>query len=258
MPQTLAAINIGQSLQSMLDSLARIIPRIVAFIIILIIGWIVAKIIQKVAALILARLHFDRVGERGVVGDALRRGDFTASTFLAKLFYYGILLVTLQLAFQVFGTNPVSTLLNSVVAWLPKALVAIIIIVIASAIAHVVKDLVAAALGGVSYGGFVANMTSIFIVALGTIAALNQIGIATSVLEPLLITVLATIGAILAIGIGGGMIRPMQERWERILSSGEREAASMRSGAYQRGREDARRGGRTPVESPTQQHDTPH
>jgi hypothetical protein len=33
-----------------------------------------------------------------------------------------VLLVTLQLAFGVFGNNPVSTMLNAVVGWLPKAI----------------------------------------------------------------------------------------------------------------------------------------
>ena len=129
-------------------------------------------------------------------------------------------------------------MLNSVVGWLPKAIVAIILVVIGSAIAKVVKDLITAAIGGLSYGRFLANLASIAIIALFAIAALSQIGIAAAVTQPILITVLATIGAILAIGIGGGLVRPMQSRWERMLTAAEDET-SRHVAAYQQGRQAA-------------------
>jgi hypothetical protein len=248
MGYSLVAIDIGGSLQRMLDSVIRTVPKLVVFVIILVIGWIIAKIIERAVAMILERAHFNRVAQRGVVGDALARSDYDASRLIARLFFYAILLITLQMAFNVFGRNPISDLLRAIVAWLPRLAVAIIILVIASAIAHAVKDLVAAALGGVTYGRFLAGAAAAFIIILGVIAALNQIGVATTVTEPVLIAALATIGAILAIGLGGSLIKPMQHRWERMLSAGERDVESIRSSAYQRGREDALRGEGVPRE----------
>jgi hypothetical protein len=102
----------------------------------------------------------------------------------------------------------------------------------------VVKDLISAALGGLSYGRLVAAAASIAIIALGVIAALDQIGIAAQVTQTILIAVVATIGAILAIGVGGGMVRPMQDRWERLLNAAERET-NAHAFAYERGRLDA-------------------
>ena len=249
MGYTMVAIDIGGSLQRMLDSVVRIVPKIIVFLIILVIGWIVAKIIERAVTMILHRLHFNRVAQRGVVGDALTRSRYDASRFIARVIFYVVMLVALQLAFNVFGRNPVSDVLRSIVAWLPRLVVAIIIIVIASAIAHAVRDIVGAALGAVAYGRLVANAAAAFVIILGVIAALNQVGIATTVTEPLLITGLATIGAILAIGIGGGLIKPMQERWERMLSAGERDLRTVRGSAYERGREDAMRGGGVPTEA---------
>jgi hypothetical protein len=256
MGYSMAAINVGQSLQNILEAVARIVPRLIVFAIILIIGWIVAKLIERAVALILGRLHFNRVADRGVVGNALRRSDYDASHLIARLFFYAVLLITLQVAFNVFGPNPISDILRAIVAWLPRLAVAVIIVVIASAIAHAVKELLRAVLGAVSYGRILAEAVAVFIVALGVIAALNQIGIATTVTEPLLITALATIGAILAIGVGGGLIRPMQQRWERILTAGERDVETVRSSAYQRGREDAMRGEGVPREG-GRPHETP-
>ncbi|WP_181958418.1 mechanosensitive ion channel family protein [Nonomuraea deserti] len=235
-------INIGQGLTDVFRQIATFVPKLIAFIVILIIGWIVAKLLEKIVNKVLERVGFERVVDRSGVHRWLERSDYTASSLLARIVYYAILLVTLQIAFNVFGPNPISALLASVVGWLPKAIVAIVIIVVAGAIAKAVRDILSGALGGLSYGRFLATLAAVFIWALGIIAALNQIGVATTVTTPVLITVLATVGAIAAIGIGGGLIRPMQQRWERWLGRVEAEAPQARAHAeaYQRGREDAR------------------
>lgn len=257
MPQPLAAVDIGNSMQSALDAFGRTVPKIIVFLIILIVGWIVAKALQKLVSMVLGKVHFERVAERGMVGDALRRSDYTATSLVAKIVYWAILLITLQMAFGVFGPNPISRLLQGVVSWLPKAIVAILLIVVASAIAKAVKDLISAALSATSYGKVVANIAAIFIVALGVIAAVNQIGIAVTVTMPVLIAALATIGGILVVGIGGGAVKPMQERWDRWLNTFERETASSGRGssAFERGREDAARGGAVPSEPGTVRHE---
>jgi hypothetical protein len=141
----------------------------------------------------------------------------------------------------VFGPNPVSVLLAQIVGWLPRAIVAIVIVVVAAAVANALRELVGSALGGLSYGQLVARIVQVFVLALGVIAALNQIGVATAVTTPVLIAVLATVGGVIVVGVGGGMVRPMQQRWDRWLNRAEEEFpnARTREEAYQRGREDA-------------------
>ncbi len=252
MNQPLASFQISTSFQNLLDTVFHSIPKILVFLLILVIGWIVAKVLARIVDVILRRIKFDHFVERGVVGQALARSSTDATTLIAKIVYYALLLVTLQMAFGVWGPNPVSAMLHAVVAWLPKAVVAIIIIVIASAIARVVKDLINGAIGGLSYGPFLASAAAVVIIGLGAIAALNQVGIAFSVTEPILLTVLFTAGAVVAIGVGGGLVKPMQERWERMLSAAERETNTQLA-AYQQGRADAMRAPRHAGSEPVQQ-----
>jgi Mechanosensitive ion channel, conserved TM helix len=241
MSQPSADISPSTSFQDLLTTVVHSIPKIVVFLLILLIGWIVAKVLARVVDMILRRVHFDRFVERGVVGQALGRANTDATRLIGKIVYYTILLIALQMAFGVWGPNPISTMLNAIVGWLPRLIVAIIIVVIASAIARVVKDLINGAIGGLSYGPILANIASIAIIAIGAIAALNQVGIASSVTEPILIAVLFTGAAIVAIGVGGGLVRPMQDRWERMLNAAERETSTQVT-AYQQGRTDAMRG----------------
>ncbi|MFO7249396.1 MAG: hypothetical protein DIU60_001430 [Actinomycetes bacterium] len=234
-------MDIGQSLADLWRTIVLFVPRLVVFVLILIIGWIVAKVLEKVVDKVLERVGFDRAVERSGVGRVFEGGRYDASSLIARIVFYAILLITLQLAFSVFGPNPVSNLLTAVVAWLPLAIVAIIILVVAGAIAGAVKDIITGMLGGTSYGRWIGVAAAVFIWALGIIAALNQVGIATAVTTPILVTVLATVGAIIAIGVGGGLIRPMQQRWERWLGRIEEQAPQMRAHAeaYTRGRQDA-------------------
>jgi hypothetical protein len=217
-----------------LRSVALFVPKFVAFLAILVVGWLVARALRTVVTKVLGRVGFDRWVERGGIKAALARSKYDASDIVARLVYYAVLLFTLQLAFGVWGPNPVSDLIKGIVAWLPKALVAIIIVVVAAAIASAVRDIVGNALGGLTYGRALANAASWFIIGIGVIAALNQIGVATTVTTPILIAVLATIAGILVVGIGGGLVRPMQQRWENWLDRAGAESATIaeRAKAY--------------------------
>jgi hypothetical protein len=170
----------------------------------------------------------------------LEGSKYDMTAIVCKVVYYALLLITLQIALGVFGPNPVSNMINGIVAWLPRAVVAIVLVVIAMAIANVVRDIVTNALSAVSYGRTIGTIVWACIVALGVIAALGQAGIATAVTQPVLIAALAAAVGIVVVGVGGGLIVPMRQRWERMLNSAERETARARGiSPYQAGREDA-------------------
>ncbi|MEH0936972.1 mechanosensitive ion channel family protein [Micromonospora psammae] len=219
MTKTLAAgqADIGDALTDTWRSVLLFIPRAIAFIAILVVGWLIARAVLKIVDAVLERVGFDKAVERGGVKRALERTKYDASDILAKLAYYAVLLFTLQFAFGVWGPNAISDLIRGVVAWLPRAFVAIIIVVIAAAIANAVRDLVTGALGGLPYGRILADVVAVFILGLGVIAALNQVGIATAVTTPVLVAVLATVAGILIVGVGGGLVRPMQKRLDGWL-----------------------------------------
>ncbi len=234
-------MDLGEVATDTLRSIALFLPKALAFVAILFAGWLVARGLRMLTDKGLERVRFDRLAERGGVAGLLARGGVDASDLVARLVYYVVLLFTLQLAFGIWGPNPVSELINAVVAWLPQAFVAIVIVVVAAAIASWVKDLITSALGGLSYGRFLATTASVFIVGLGIIAALNPVGVATTVTTPVLIAVLATMAGILIVGVGGGLVRPMQSRWEGWLDRAGQESGRVaeHARAYAAGQTDA-------------------
>ncbi|QFU87594.1 hypothetical protein [Amycolatopsis sp. YIM 10] len=199
---------------------ATFVPKLIGFLIILLIGWLIAKAVSKGLSLVLSKLGFAKLVEKTGLSGMLKQSNVDAIGIIAKLVYYFILLIALQLAFGVFGeSNPVSQLLNDVIAFLPRIAVAIVLLIVAAAIGKVVRDLIAGALSGRPAGGLIGNIAYYLILAFGVIAALNQINIATTVTTPVLVTVLATIGGVIVVGIGGGLIKPSQQRWEGWLTS---------------------------------------
>ncbi len=144
MPETLAVrqVDIGDAAADMWRSVLLFVPRAIAFIAILVVGWLIARAVLKIVDTVLERVGFDRWVERGGIKRALERTRYDASDILARLAYYAVLLFTLQFAFGVWGPNAISDLIAGVVAWLPRAFVAIVIVVVAAAIANAVRDLV--------------------------------------------------------------------------------------------------------------------
>ena len=233
----------SQDLHDMWRSVLLFVPSALAFIAILVVGYLVARLLRALVAKALRRAGFDKAVGRGAAGRALSNAKVSATDLGAKIVFYGVLLFALQLAFGIWGPNPVSDLLTALIAWLPRAFVAIVIVVVASAIAGAVHDLIGSALGGLPYGRILARAVAIVIVALGVIAALDQVEIATAVTRPLLIAVLATVAGVVIVGVGGGLIRPMQQRWESWLDRAGVESTAIREHAKAYAEDRAREAG---------------
>jgi hypothetical protein len=223
--------TLRDGLRDGVSTVSEFLPKLFLFLIILVVGLLIAKGISKALNAVLERVGFDRAVERGGVKRAMANSKMDASDVVAKLIYYTLMLFVLQLAFGVFGPNAISDLIERVITFLPSLIVAIIIIVVASAIAAAVKTLIEGTLGGLSYGRTIANVASVFILFLGVVAALNQIGVATTVTLPVLVAILATVAGILIVGVGGGLVRPMQQRWEGYLTKAEEEAPRIKQHA---------------------------
>ena len=189
----LGAIDFEGGLENAWDSIITWVPKLLGFLLILGIGYFVAKAIEKVIDGILERVGFDRLVERGGLRTALSRSKLDASSILARIVFYVVFLFVLQLAFGIFGANPISDLIQGIIAFLPKVFVAILIVVITAAVATATKTLVESLLGGLSYGRTLAVIASAAIWFVGIAAALNQIEVAPLIVNGLFYAVLALV-----------------------------------------------------------------
>lgn len=202
------------------SSFMTFVPKLIAFLILLVIGIFVAKAVSKGLTLLLNKLNFNQLIEKTGLSGTLAQRGFDAGGILVKIVYYFILLIFVKLALLPFGpTNPVSQLLDQIIAFLPRVVVALVLVLIAAAIANAVKDIISRALAGKGAAGFLSNIAYYAILAFGVIAALGQVGIATIITGPVLIAVLATIAGVIIVGFGGGLIKATSERWPGWLNN---------------------------------------
>ncbi|HEX9991977.1 MAG TPA: hypothetical protein VGB14_03530 [Acidimicrobiales bacterium] len=228
MTAVLADIEFSQGIEDAWSDIAAFVPKFVGFLVILVIGYFVAKIIARVVDKVLEGVGFDRAIERGGIGRALESSKYDASDVVGKLVFYTLFLFVLQMAFGVFGTNPVSDLLASVIAYLPKVFAAILIVVVVSAIAAAVRELLEATMGGLSYGRALANGVAVAIIVVGVFAALNQLQIAPAIVTGLFYALLAIVVGVTVVAVGGGGIWAMRDRWQRALSRLDQELPVVR------------------------------
>src|SRR6266566_725584 len=132
---SMVAIDFEQGFQDAWTRIATFIPKFVGFLVILLIGYVVAKLLSRLVEQLLERVGFDRWVERGSLKSALERSRLDASDILGVVTFWSVFLIALQLAFGVFGPNPVSDLLHGLIVYLPNVFVAVVILVIAAALA---------------------------------------------------------------------------------------------------------------------------
>jgi hypothetical protein len=214
----LGAVDLTEGIEQAWEAVLVFVPKLVGFLLIILIGYLVAKFLTRLLDGVLERVGFDRWVERGGVRAALERSKYDASDIVSRVVFWALLLFVLQLAFGVWGPNPVSDLIHDVIAYLPRLFVAILIIVIASAIAAGVREIVQASIGGLSYGSALATLASVAILAIGVFAALNQLQIAPAIVNGLFYALLAIVAGSAIIAIGGAGIGPMRRKWEEALA----------------------------------------
>jgi hypothetical protein len=227
----LSEIDIEGGLQTAWHNVAAIVPKLLAFFLILLIGWFIAKALSKLTNSLLERVGFDGWVERGSLKEAFARNNTDASDIIAVLVFWIVFLLTLQLAFGIWGPNPISDLLTGLIAYIPRIVAAVVILVIAGAVARVVTDILRPMLGAVEGGDWIARAAGAAILVIGVFAALDELQIAPAIVVGLFYALLAIIVGATIVAFGGGGIPIAREYLQRWRARGERKADEIRANA---------------------------
>lgn len=185
------------------------IPKIIGFILILVIGWFVASLIAKVVASLLHAVKFNDLAVRSGFSDFVHNTGVRvdSSEFIALVTKWFVRLIVLVIAFNALGLPAVSDVLRQLLLWLPNLIVALVVLVIGGLAARALAGLVrgATAEAGFDNPDLLATIARIAVWAFAIVIAVNQIGVATTLVNTLF---MAFVGALalgfgLAFGLGG-------------------------------------------------------
>jgi flagellar biosynthesis protein FliQ len=222
----LAAIDIEQGLEDAWTDVITFAPKLLGFFVILLIGWFIAKALSKLANTLLERVGFDGLVERGSLRQAFERSKTDPSDVIGVVVFWLVFLVALQLAFGIWGPNPISDLLEGLISYLPNVIVAVVILVIAAVLARALTDVLEPTLGAVRGGSIIAKAAGLAILVVGIFAALDQLQVAPAIVTGLFYALLVMIvgSAVVAFGVGGIPIaRRYLERWSQSAETTARD-----------------------------------
>lgn len=208
-------------LEETLGVVTDFVPRFLLFLFVLLVGLFIARWLRRLTQRLLAAINFDEYIDRSGLGAPLERAGFADSgRFLAQIIYYLIVLLVLQMAFSVFGPNPITNALDGMVAWLPKLIVAIALIIIGGLVANVIGDLVRGATAGQGYSRFVTQLAVFGVWLFFGLAALDQIEVGRDVVDALTTAIFASLTGIIIIKFGVGGIWSARDRfWPGVYDS---------------------------------------
>jgi hypothetical protein len=201
-------VSVTEALQNFLGFL----PALVGAILILVLGWIISGLLAGLIERALKAIGFERAANSTGINGFIARGGsgWTASKVVAEIVKWFIRLVAIQAAAQILGMERISEIINAILLWLPNLVVAIVIIVIGALIGGFVAGLVRASTSEMGFGNpnLLAGVARYAIIAFAVVAAIDQLGIAETVVNTLFIM---TFGAIalafgLAFGLGGQQV----------------------------------------------------
>ena len=195
------------SMTGALMMLLGAIPKILGFVIILVIGWFIAGLVAKALSALLRTVKFNDLARRsGFSGFVDQMGvKCDSAGLIGQTAKWFIRLLALIVAFDALGLPAVSQVLQQLLLWLPNLIVAVVILVIAGLAANALSSLVRAstARAGFSNPELVAMVAKTAVWGFGIIVAVNQIGIADTLVNTLF---MALVGALaLALGLSFGL-----------------------------------------------------
>jgi hypothetical protein len=185
------------------------IPKILGFLVIVIVGWFIASLVEKGVAALLRAVKFNDLAQRSGLADFVAKMGTNTDTagVLGVVVKWFIRLIALVVAFDALGLPAVSEVLRSLLLWLPNVVVAMVVLVIGGLAARALSNLVrgATAEAGMGNPDLLARIASVTVWGFAIVVAVNQIGVATELVNTLFMAFVGAIalGAALAFGLGG-------------------------------------------------------
>ena len=198
------------SFQDLWIGVAGFLPQLIVALVIFVIGWAIGSLLGRVVSHIIGALKVDNLLKSARVDDILKRGGFALDSgrFVGGLVEWFVIIVFLVASLEVLGLTQVNTFLQQVVLlYLPRVIVAVLILLVAVVIASAMQRVIvgAAKAADIRSANFLGSVTKWSIWIFAVLMALFQLGIAAPFVQTLFtgVVVALSIAFGLAFGLGG-------------------------------------------------------
>lgn len=224
-----------EPIRASLHQVGAFLPRVVLAIAILVAGWLVAKAVRFALVKTLRAVNFNVITDKAGIDAFLRQGggDIDTIRVLGALAYWLVILAAVMIAFNSLDLAYVTDLVGRVVLFVPRVMVAVVILVFGAYFARFVSGALTAYLKTIeaSEAALLGRLSLYAIMAFVILIALDQLGLGEILRQTFLIVVAAlALGLAIAFGLGGQRrAAELIERWTRLRADRERSSTRTKS-----------------------------
>jgi len=203
-----------------LSQLGAFLPRLALALVVLIAGWLVAKVARFAVIKGMRAINFNVLTERAGMDGFLKQGGIERDTtdIFGLLVYWLVVFAALVVACNGLGLTYITDLLGQVVLFVPKVIVALVILAFGAYFAAFVGTTVVTYCRniGIRDADLLGKLAQYAIVGFVVLIALDQINVGGAIIRQSFLIVLGgvVLALSLAFGIGGQhWAAEMLERW---------------------------------------------
>ena len=197
-----------QSWRNFATAFVLFVPRLVAALIIFAGGFVIALVVRRAIQRFLAWMNFDRLTLRSGASEMLRIAEMpTAEVLIAKIVFWIVWIGFIVSAVDTLQLAPFQGLVEEFFRFVPRFLVALLVLAVGFLVGNFLwrATLLASVNAGLPGARLLSGALRVLVIAIGVVMALEQVGLATSVvLAAFAITFGALmLGLAIAFGLGG-------------------------------------------------------
>lgn len=135
---------VAEPVKEMLTQIAGYIPTLFGALVILLVGWIIAKAIRTVVIRVLNVVRFNMIADKAGISSILQKGsiNITAGQMIGTLAYWLVMIMVLVMVVNALGLTVASQLLEGLLAYIPKVIAALFVLVLGLFLGNFVSGVV--------------------------------------------------------------------------------------------------------------------
>jgi hypothetical protein len=184
-------------------------PKVLAMLGVLVVGYLIARLVEKAFTKLSEKVGLQTAAERSGLAESMQHMGIRRNVpaIVGTIVFWLLMCLFIMAAMNILGLETLSAAMNEVVAYIPKLLVATVVIVVGLLVASFLRGVVATSADrvGLSYAEHLANACYYVLALLTFLAAFNQLGIQFALLNNLILIAFAglAVGFGLSFGLGG-------------------------------------------------------
>lgn len=197
-----------ESFTAAFSQMIALAPKVLAAVVVLVIGYVVARLLASAVAALSEKLGLQRAAERSGLSKSMEQGGInrTVPQIVGTIVFWLLLSVFLVASFDILDLPGMTAAIEKVVAFIPKVLVATVLVVVGLLLASFMRGVIATSADrvGITYAQQLASGCYYMLAMMTFIGAFGQLDIEFELLNYAILIAFSAVALALGLSFGLG------------------------------------------------------